>query len=292
MSDFLQYCEAALSLAALYALIALGVGLVFGIMRLVNFAHGELIMLGAYSLVILSSVPWPLAAVGAVVIVTAVALAMERIAFRPLREANPSTLLVASFAISFMLQNVVALVTAARPTAVSVPAFLGNNFNVGGVSVQALSLITTGTAVILVVGLTIFFRRTTVGIQMRAAAEDFRMARLLGVRANQVIAMAFATSGVLAGAVSLLLVAQVGIVTPDMGVQPVLIGFVATVIGGLGSLLGAGLGGVLLGVFTVALQVMLPLDQRSFRSAFLFAIVIVFLVVRPQGLLGVKGDRV
>jgi branched-chain amino acid transport system permease protein len=145
---------------------------------------------------------------------------------------------------------------------------------------------------ILVVSLVLFLKYTSLGVQMRAAAEDFQMARLVGVRADRVVAAAFAISGLLAGVVALLLVAQTDLLTPTMGVQLVLVGFVATVIGGMGSLSGAGLGGALLGVLTVGLQALLPTELRSFRDAFAFLVVIGLLVLRPQGLLGTKALRV
>ena len=129
-----------------------------------------------------------------------------------------------------------------------------------------------------------FLTRTRIGVQMRAAAEDFRMARLLGVRANRVIATAFAISGLAAALAAFVLVAQTGTVSPTMGLSPVLVGFVAMVLGGMGSLRGAVLGGYVLGVVTVALQSYLPLEMRFYRDAFAYTVVILVLLVRPQGL--------
>ncbi len=139
--------------------------------------------------------------------------------------------------------------------------------------------------------LSAFLKFTATGIQMRAAAEDFWMARLLGVRANSVIAVAFAISGVLAAVVALILLAQTGVIVPTIGTTPVLIGFVATVVGGLGSLPAAGLGGFLVGFVTVLLQAELPENLRPFRDAFVFTLVIVVLVIRPQGLIVVRSVR-
>ena len=292
MTTDIQYLIAALQLASLDALIALGIAVVFGIMGLVNFAHGEIIMLGAYVLLAFIGLPLPIAIITTLIAAAVVAIAMERVAFRSVRDSSASTLLVTSFAVSFLLQNVVISTIGNLPRTPQLPAFLGESFHVGGILVQYLQVITAGLTIILVLGLTLFFKRSTIGREMRAAAEDLRMARLCGVDANRVIATAFVISGLLAGAVSLLLVAQTDLITPQMGSAPVLIGFVATVIGGLRSLVGAALGGFILGFITVALQVWLPVELRDFRDAFVFAFVIAFLVFRPQGLLGPAKERI
>jgi branched-chain amino acid transport system permease protein len=287
-----QYTIDALSLAGLYAMVALGIAIVFGIMRLVNFAHGELIMLGGYALLVFSTMPWGIAGVAAVAAVVVLALLMERVAFRPVRGADAPTLLVTSFAVSYLLQNVVILATGARPKTIALPSVLSTAVEFGGLRVQALHLLTIALTIVTVIGLSAFLKYTAAGIQMRAAAEDFGMARLVGVRADRVVAIAFLVSGLLAGVVSLLIVAQSDVLTPTMGVQIALIGFVATVIGGMGSLVGAGLGGALLGILTVVLQATLPLQVRSFRDAFAFMIVIGLLLIRPQGILGSPTLRV
>jgi branched-chain amino acid transport system permease protein len=292
MTTVIQYLIDALNLASQDALIALGIAVVFGIMGLVNFAHGEIIMLGAYTFLVLLGAPLPIIVVGTLVAAGCVALLMERIAFRPVRGASPTTLLVTSFAVSYFLQNVVISTVGDTPKTPVIPAFFGQSFHAGGLIIQKIQVITTVTTIVLVVGLALFFKRTTVGTQMRAAAEDFRMARLCGVNANRVIAAAFVISGLLAGVVSILLVGQTDLLTPTMGTAPVLVAFVATVIGGLGSLVGAALGGFLLGFVTTALQIWLPLGLRDYRDAFVFAFVIAFLVFRPQGLLGQERERI
>jgi branched-chain amino acid transport system permease protein len=292
VTTFVQYLIDAFNLASTDALVALGIALVFGIMQLVNFAHGEIIMLGAYALFYLLGVPLPIVILGTLAAAAVVALAMERIAFRPVRGSNPTTLLVTSFAVSYLLQNTVISTIGNFPKTPVLPQFLGESFSIGDILIQKVQVITVGTTVVLVVALALFFKRTTIGRQMRAAAEDFRMARLLGIHANRVIATAFVISGLLAGVVSFLLVAQTDLLTPQMGVAPVLVGFVATVIGGMGSLVGAALGGFLLGFVTVAFQNWLPLELRPFRDAFAFGLVIAILVFRPQGILGAEKARV
>lgn len=288
---FLQNVIDAVSLGAVYALAALGVGLIFGIMRLINFAHGELITIGGYTLFVLTGQPALLAAVLAILVVIVLALGMERAAFRPLRQASPATLLVASFALSYLIQHLVLLVFGARPTGVDFLGALGQSLEFGSLRLPRLQLITIAVTTVLLVLLTVFFKRSAIGVQMRAAAEDFTMARLVGVKANRVIAAAFALSGMLAGIVSLYLVAQTGSVSFKMGVSMVLVAFVASVIGGIGSLPGAALGGFLVGVTSVGLQAYLPTDMRPYRDAFVFLLFILFLLIRPQGLLVRRADQ-
>jgi branched-chain amino acid transport system permease protein len=281
----------AISLGAVYALAALGIGLIFGIMRLINFAHGELIMVGGYALFFLGHPPWPLLIAGVLAVVIVFALVMERVAFRPVRGANPATLLVTSFAVSFFLQNLAILIFSSRPKAVALSPIFTEFFSVGGLRIAKLNVLIVLVTILLLTGLAVFLKKTPLGVQMRAAAEDFGMARMLGVRANTVIATAFAISGLLAGAAALLLEAQTATLTPTMGLNPVIIAFVATVIGGMASLPGAVLGGFTLGCLTVALQAALPLEFRAYRDAFAFGVVIAILVFRPQGLIVARTAR-
>jgi branched-chain amino acid transport system permease protein len=281
----LQHLIDALTLGSLFALYALGIALIFGIMGLINFAHGELIMVGAYALVLVGQPGWPLLVLATIGIVIVFALAMERVAFRPLRGANPATLLVSSFAVSYLLQNLAILIEGSAPKGTSVSIWLSRSLNVGSLAITHLAIVTVVVTIVLLAGLGLFLARTRTGVQMRAAAEDFRTARILGVKANTVIATAFAISGLLAGIGAYLLVAQTGEVSPGMGSQPVLYAFVATVLGGMGSLRGAVLGGYLFGAITVALQAYLPGDLASYRDAFAFGAVIVMLLFRPQGLI-------
>jgi branched-chain amino acid transport system permease protein len=284
METVLRYAIDAISLGAMDALIALGIGLVFGLMRLVNFAYGDLVTSGAYSLYVLSGVALGIALPVMLLVVVILALLQERIAFRPLRDADPMTLLVTSFALSYLLQNLDTMIFNSRTKGIALPTFFSDQFTVAGLAIPNLDLVTIGVTATLLVGLRFFLAKTALGLQILAAASDFSMARMLGVRANRVIAVAFGISGLLAGIVAFVLVAQLGDTTPTLGVYPVLIGFAAVIIGGMGSLVGAALGGFILGALTIALQATLPLSLRPFRDAFLFAIVILFLLLRPQGI--------
>lgn len=300
MQAVIQNVIDALSLGSLYALTALGIGLIFGIMRLINFAHGDLIMVGGYSLIVPSSAvvatlfvgEWPAPAlVGAVcLIVVLFAIACERFAFRPLRAANPSVLLISSFALSFFLQNLVLMVYGGRPKGVELWSALAEPILIGQeIRLPLLQIVIIAVTFALLALLVLFLKRTAIGRQMRAASEDFMMARFLGVRANRVIAAAFAISGFLAAVVSLLFVVQSGVLKYDMGVPLVLAAFVATVIGGMGSLVGAVLGGFIVGAASVFFQIVLPADMRLNRDAWVFGLILVILLLRPSGLVRVKS---
>jgi branched-chain amino acid transport system permease protein len=289
--NLIQTAIDAISLGSVYAMAALGVGLIFSIMRLINFAHGELIMAGGFALYVLAGQPVALMMVVAILVAMVLALSMERVAFRTLRQANPATLLISSFALSYLLQHVALLIFGSRAMGLDFLGALNETIEFAGLRVPRLEVATVIVTALLLGLLTLFFKRSPIGIQMRAAAEDFDMARLVGVRADRVIAVAFALSGMLAGFVSLYVVAQGGSVSYKMGVNMVLVAFVASVIGGIGSLPGAALGGFLLGIVSVALQAFLPEAWRPYRDAFVFLLFIAFLLWRPQGLLSRRADR-
>jgi branched-chain amino acid transport system permease protein len=291
VTDLIQHVIDAVSLGSLYALLALGIALIFGIMNLINFAYGELIMIGAFSLYLLDGLPWPLQLLASLAIAMIAAMAMERAAFRPFRGASAPVLLVTSFALSFALQSLATVIFGSRAKGVSLPSFFDESLSIGSVSFSSLNVITVVVMAVTVAALATFLRRSIVGVQMRAAAENFQTARLVGVRSNLVITVAFALSGLFAGVAAILIVAQGGTVTPTLGAAPVLIAFVATIIGGLGSLYAAALGGFVLGALTVIMQVALPDDLAPYRDAFVYAGVILVLFVRPQGLIAVKSPR-
>ena len=204
-------------------------------------------MIGGYTLVFLAGWNIVVLLAATVLVVALSAVAMERAAFRPIRTASPATLLITSFAISYLLQSSASVVFGSLPKGVNISNIFYGSLDIGGVQVSRVDLITFTTVVVLLLGLGVLLFKTGLGIQMRAAAEDFEMARLLGVRANTIVVTAFAISGGLAGVASILYVAQTGVVDPRMGISPVLIAFAATIVGGMGSLVGAVLGGFLLG---------------------------------------------
>jgi branched-chain amino acid transport system permease protein len=299
MSAILQHVVDAVALGSLYALTALGIGLIFGVMRLINFAHGDFIMVGAFSLVVPTSAatstlligawPAPLLIGGVCFVVIALALATERLACRPVRRADPAVLLITSFAVSFFLQHGVIAIHGGRPKSANIWPHLMDPVILAGVRIPQLQLITIAVTLVLLISLVLFLKRTAVGVAMRAASEDFLTARLLGIRANYVIAAAFAISGLLAAVVSLLYVAQTSVLSFHMGVPLVLFAFVATVVGGMGSLIGAVLGGFVVGIGSVFFQVILPEAWRSNRDVWVYALVLLILLFRPSGLVKSKA---
>lgn len=285
----LQHILDAINIGGLYAMMALGIGLIFGIMRLINFAHGEMVMAGGYAMGMLATLPAPMVIVLSLAIVIVLALVIEQGAFRPLRGQDPATLLVASFAVSYFLQNVTVMIFGARPMPFTFAPKLAETVEIAGLRLPLLQFVSLGLMVLALAGVAFLLKRTALGIELRASAEDVVTARLSGIKVNRVIAFAFVMSAVLAWTVSLIYSAQIGQLSPAMGVRPLIIGFVATILGGLGSLSGAALGGFVVGAISVLLDAALPASLRPFREAFLFSLVFVILVVRPEGLVRVRA---
>jgi branched-chain amino acid transport system permease protein len=285
----------AIALGGVYALLALGLAIVFSIMGLVNFAHGEIMTLGGYAMFFVTvqfGAPLPVVFLAAIVTAMVTALLMERIAFRPVRGSSVATMLLTSFAVSVILQVTFQNVISPRPRGVQLPSELSQVVEVFGIGIGLIQLLAIVMVLVSLGLLTLFLRRTTLGISMRAAAQDFSVARLMGIRADGVIATAFAISGLLAGVAAFLWVAQRGSVDPAMGLTPVIKAFIASVMGGLGSLPGAVVGGFVLGIIEVTLQAWLPQEALPFKDAITLTLVIAILLWRPQGLLGRATDRV
>ncbi len=294
MEKVVQVLVDALSLGSTYALLALGLALVFSIMGLINFAHGELMTICAYAmfgLIVVAGVPGWIVIPGTIGVGVLAALLMEHVAFRPVRGASGATLLLTSFAVSVLVQNLLVVFMGARPKAVPLPAWTNSVITFGTVTVSLLQVLTTVVCLACLVALRLFLTRTSMGLAMQAASGDFVATRLMGIRANHMIAGAFAISGALAAVATLLYVARRGTVDPYMGLIPVLKAFIASVLGGLGSLTGAVAGGFLLGFLEVLLQSTLPDGLRLFRDAFVFGLVILVLLARPTGLLGRQAVR-
>lgn len=294
MNGFTQLFFDAASLGGIYAMAALGIALIFGVMNLVNFAHGQYITFCVFALIVPSTnatATMLLGAAPAIVLVPALltvgaglAVASEYLVFRRFRNADPVAMMIGSFALGVVVQNALLAAYGGRPKAVSLWPDLNIPVSVLGAEVPLLQVIVIFVTLIVVGLLAFILNRTRLGLEMRAAAENFTMARMLGVRANVVITGAFALSGALAAAVALIMVTQTGVADVRMGNQIMLVAFIATVIGGLGSLPGAVAAGFLIGGASVLLQALLPLETRPFRDAFLYAFVIAILLIRPQGL--------
>lgn len=294
MDLILQQTINAISLGGVYAMLALGLAIVFSIVRLINFAHGEIMTFGGYGIFLaLAFGMTPLAAlvlgVGAAVMM---ALAMERAAFRAMRGADVVTLLITSFAVSEILKVLFQNGISARPVPISLPQAWSGTYQIGGATIGVIPTASIIVALSALLGLTLILRKTATGMAMRAAAEDLEMLKLLGIRANRVVAFAFALSGLLAGIAAVIWTAQRGSVDPMMGFFPVLKAFIASVLGGLGSLSGAVLGGFVIGALEVMAQAFLPDALAPYRDAIVLATIIAALLWRPDGLLpAATGSR-
>ena len=288
----LDFAINAISLGSTYALLALGMVIVYGILKLVNFAYGELIMITGYSLFVLGTgprLPWFLMAVLAVGVAVLTSYLTERVAFRPVREKSLTAMLITSVAVSTLLQNAALLLISPRARAVRLPEVFSQSAVILGQSVPMRNLMAIGTSIAVLLFLSLLLRRTVLGIALRAASDNFRMTRMLGVPANLVISAAFAISGLLAGIVALFWVGRTASVTPTIGAAPLLVAFVATVIGGLRSLEGAVVGGYVYGIVFSLIGVLLPQGLLEFREAFMFIIVILIILFRPEGLVRGAG---
>jgi branched-chain amino acid transport system permease protein len=285
----LQQIINGLALGSIYALMAIGLALIFGILRLINFAHGELLMVGPFFTLALLNVglPFGLAALLAVALTGAVGMLMERLAYHPLRGAPDVTLLLTSLAVSIFLQNGTILVAGGESKPFRGPVELGQRLPLmAGVGVSSIDLVILGVTLVLLVIFTLFVTRTVLGVSMRATAENLLAAQLVGINVGQVITVAFVVGAAMAAVAGVLWGVRIGKIDPLMGFIPVLKAFVATVIGGFGSIPGAVLGGFVLGILEIFLAGSLPAGTTGYRDAIIFALLVVVLLVRPQGILG------
>ena len=282
----------AVGLGAVYALMAVGIGLVFGVLRLVNFAYGQLVMAGAYTLAFTSG--WPTAAsiAACFAVVIALSAAMDLAVFRPLRGQSPAVMLVTTFALAFLLQSI-ALIVDVRDDTIGEPATALSSLNeavaVGGVDVRKVTLVAIAVAGVSLALLALLLARTSIGLHMRAAAADFRTARLLGVRADRVIGYAVFLSAVLAALVAVILTVRTPLVTPDFALKETIVVLVGVVVGGIDRLWTATLGGFAIGFATGVINGALPTDKTVFLPSAVFALVIVVLLLRPEGLFARRG---
>jgi branched-chain amino acid transport system permease protein len=287
LGALIQFVIDVLSLGSLYALMALGLVIIYGILRLVNFAYGELIMVAGYALFLLNPTPLPWLVMGLLAVLVSVATSYltERVAFRPVREHSLTAMLITSFAVSAMLQNAAMLFVSPRARVVPLPEAFKQQLMIADRVVPLRNLLAIAVSVALLALFALLLKRSILGIALRAAADKFVMTRMLGIPANVVIGTAFAISGLLAGTVALFWFGRTGSVTPEIGLWPLLVAFVSTVIGGMRSLAGAVLGGYVLALIQMAFSNFLPPELLEFRVAFVFTLVIVILLFRPEGLI-------
>ncbi|HUF15863.1 MAG TPA: branched-chain amino acid ABC transporter permease [Acidimicrobiia bacterium] len=279
----LQVLIDALALGALFAVVAMGISLLFGVMRIVNFAYGELITAAAYALVLTKALAVPVRIAAALVVAVALAALMDVI-LRPFRSASPTAILIGTFALSFLLQNVALLGFGTQGTAMDFLPSLNQAFALGALRIRWITVVSLLVGGGVLTAVAVLLRRTDIGLQMRAAAADLTTARILGVRANRVITVAFIITGLLAGLVTLALGVQRPLVTPSFGFNVLVPALVGVVVGGMDRLVAGTMGGFFVGFATVVLGQVLPTGTRVFLNSALFALVIIVLLVRPNGL--------
>lgn len=295
MSGLLQNVIDGLGLGSIYALLALGIAVIFGVMHLLNFAHGELITVGAYVTywAALQGISWYWIAPMLVVTGLVTSLVIEQVAFRWVRGASDSTLLLTSFGVHFLVEALFLMYVSASVKTFARPGWITRTVDLGIVNVEVFDLAVISVTLVTLVLTAALLQRTMFGIALRAAAEDFDAARLMGVRSNNVIRGAFALSGVLAGVAAVFWLMRAGQATPGAGLSPMLKGVLAALIGGLGSLRGAVIGGLALGLAEVLLRSQLPSSVEGLTNGFVFVLIALLFIFRPQGIITVgRAERV
>jgi branched-chain amino acid transport system permease protein len=287
---FLQHLANSISLGSLYALIAIGYTMVYGILRLINFAHGDIFMLATYFAffgVMIFSLPWWLSFILAIALTALVGIGIEKVAYRPLRNSPRISLLISAIGISFLMENLGLVIFGARPKAFPQPPVLTTVFEFGKVSIVSLSFIIPIVTAVLLAVLIYLINKTKTGMAMRAVAKDFEAASLMSIEVNKIISLTFAIGSALAAVGGIMWALKFPQINPLMGVMPGLKCFIAAVFGGIGNISGAVLGGFLLGVGENMLVAFIP-SLAGYRDAFAFIVLIAVLLFRPTGLLGEK----
>ncbi len=295
MTELLQNLIDGLGRGSIYALLALGVAVIFGVMHLLNFAHGELITVSGYVAFWTISEGWSWYLVTPAIIATAVAtsLVIERVAFSRVRGSSDFTLLLTSFGVHFVVFAVFLLYVSASVKTFPRPGWVTNTYSVGSLNLEVFDTVVIGVTLVTLLATSWLIQRTMFGLALRAAAADFDTARLMGVRSDTVIRGAFALSGLLAGIAGVFWLMRAGNTVPSAGITPMLKGVLAALIGGLGSLRGAVLGGFVLGLAEVLLRSRLPDTVASLTEGFVFLLIALLFIFRPQGLIRVAhAERV
>jgi branched-chain amino acid transport system permease protein len=282
--DFLITLVNGLSLGGIYAMIALGYTMVYGIAKMLNFAHGDIIMVGGYAILVFLSINPVLAIIFSVIFCVLLGILVEKAAYKPLRGASPLAVLITAIGVSYFLQSLAQIIFGASPKYVII-ADLGS-VSIGGISISVATIITLIASLIIMTGLTLFVKYTKTGRAMLAVSEDKDAARLMGVNVNNIIMITFAIGSALAALAGLFSLLRVPTIMPTYGALPGIKAFTAAVIGGIGSIPGAMLGGILLGVVE-CISNSIP-AIAPYTMAIEFAILIVILLVKPTGILGKK----
>ena len=291
LTTFLQHCLTGISLGGSYALIAIGYTMVYGILRLINFAHGDIFMMAGYFMIFaMASFPWPVAIIITLVGTLILGVAIEKAAYKPLRKAPRMSIMISAIGVSYLLQNLATYLFTALPRAYPEIPFLKQIFNIGGVSASLVTFLTPLLTVLLVIGLMMLINHTTTGMAMRAVSRDLETSQIMGIKINRIISITFAIGSVLAAVGSILYFTDRMSVNPFSGTMPGLKCFVAAVLGGIGSIPGAVVGGFLIGICETMLT---AFGYSTFSDAFTFLVLILILLFRPTGLFGEKStDKV
>jgi branched-chain amino acid transport system permease protein len=285
---FVQQLINGVSLGSLYALIAIGYTMVYGILRLINFAHGDLLMVAAYTAIYgmaLLSLPWFLSFPLAIIATGAIGILLDRAAYKPLRQAPRISLLISAIGASFLMENLALVIIGGVPKAFPRPEFFSHVFRIGDLHILVLSIYSPLVTLLLVLGLLYIVFKTRAGKAMRAASRDFEATRLMGINLDRIIALTFLLGSTLAAAGGIMWAMKYPEINPFMGVLPGLKAFIAAVFGGIGNIVGAVLGGFLLGLCEILIVALFP-DLAEYRDAFAFLLLIGVLLFRPTGIMG------
>ena len=286
LTTFLQQCLTGISLGGAYALIAIGYTLVYGILRLINFAHGNIFMMAGYFMIFaMASLPWFIAIPVTLIVTVVLGVTIERVAYRPLRSSPRMSVMISAIGVSYLLQNLATYLLTALPKGYPEIPFLKKIYQIGGLSASFVTFLTPVLTLVLVYLLILLINHTKIGMAMRAVSKDYETASLMGIKINKTISFTFAVGSLLAGIGSILYFTDRMTVFPFSGALPGLKCFVAAVFGGIGSIPGAVIGGFILGLGETALVAM---GQSTFSDAFTFILLIVMLLIRPTGLFGEK----
>ncbi|MEW5866031.1 MAG: branched-chain amino acid ABC transporter permease [Bacillota bacterium] len=288
LETFLQQLTNGVSLGSLYALIAIGYTMVYGILRLINFAHSDIFMVGAYFaffMVAVFHLPWALSAVLAVALTALVGMAMDRVAYRPVRNAPRISALITAVGVSFFLENLGLVTVGARPKAFERPELMARVITIGPAAISGVSIWVPALSVGLLLLLLYIVYRTKIGMAMRAVSTDIETTRLMGVDVDTVISYTFAIGSALAAAGGIMWACKYPQINPLMGIYPGWKAFTAAVVGGIGNITGAMIGGFLIGLIEIMAVAVFP-ALSGYRDGIIFAMLLVFLLLRPTGLLG------
>lgn len=286
--DFIKYLITGISLGSVYAIIALGYTMVYGIAKMLNFAHGDVIMVGGYMTFIFMNslgIPAILAVLGAMVVCTVLGIVIERVAYKPLREASSLAVLITAIGVSYLLQNLALIIWGSTPKSFPSVVSIDPIVLPGGITISGETIVTVVVSALIMIGLTLFINKSKLGHAMQAVAEDKGAAQLMGINVNATISITFAIGSALAAVAGALLCSSYPLLQPTTGAMPGIRAFVAAVFGGIGSIPGAMLGGVLLGIIESLTKAYI---STELSDAVVFAMLIVVLLVKPTGLLGKK----